>query len=382
MPPVQLVTLGGALPFARHQSPAAGATIPVGDLQRIASQPSADPTGPALFAVRLIRLSPHRHVIMMQIHHIISDGWSIGVLYRELSELYNSFAAGRAPELAPLPRSFAQTCASLRGERRSARMTGQVRYWGEQLRGPWPVMPAWLSPQGTGHGVTPVDAERVDIPRDVVDGLRAAGRAAGHRGGLAGPVLAALAAVLYADGGSPDVRIGTMVANRASADVEHLIGYFVNIAVMRVRIAPGQTMGQLVADANSAVTAGLANQEAPIQDVTDHLKARAGLRDAPLYQVTLALNEMRPESLTLDGLDCADLDIDSLGPRLAPTSIEQRWFLESRAGGLSGTLTYRTETFDRRRIRATLQNLDRAMRDVLAPGRTVADAISKFEGTS
>lgn len=172
-----------------------------------------------------------------------------------------------------------------------------------------------------------------------------------------------------------------MVANRASADVEHLIGYFVNIAVMRVHVMPSQTMGQLVADANSTVTAGLDNQEAPIQDVTEHLRAHAGLSDAPLYQVTLALNQMRPESLAINGLRCTDLDIDSLGPRLAPTSIEQRWFLEGRAGGLQGTLTYRTETFDRDHIHATLRNLDRAIRGVLTPHRTVADVMSEFEAT-
>src|ERR1035438_7998168 len=98
---------------------------------------------------------------MMHIHHLISDGWSIGVLYRELSELYNAFVQGRSPRLPPLPRSFAQVCAFMFRERESARITGQLRYWKSQLRKPWPQMPLWPAQVGPYGGSTPVDAERV-----------------------------------------------------------------------------------------------------------------------------------------------------------------------------------------------------------------------------
>jgi non-ribosomal peptide synthetase component F len=212
--------------------------------------------------------------------------------------------------------------------------------------------------------------------------LRAAGQTADERGGLAGPILAALATVLYADTGTADVRVGMMIANRAHADVEHLIGYFVNIAVMRIRVDPGYTMSQLVASANTAVAAGLDNQEVPIQDVLRQLRHGGGLSDIPLYQVTLALNTMRTQSLTFTGVDCADLDIESFGPRLAPTAIEQRWLLEDRGGGLGGTLTYKTDTFTRAGVLTCLRNLDQAIRAVMTPHRTIAEVISKFEKRS
>lgn len=238
---------------------------------------------------------------------------------------------------------------------------------------------ATLACPGLHSGSTPVDTERVEIPQELVTGLRAAGQAAGQRGGLAGPVLAALAIVLYVDGGANDVRVGTMVANRAHADVEHLIGYFVNIAVMRMHVDPGRTMGELVARANTTVAAALDNQEVPIQDVLRQLRNGGGSSGVPLYQVTLALNSMRPQSLTLADLDCADLDIESFGPRLAPTTIEQRWFLEDRGGALRGTLTYKTGTFTQADILTILRNLDRALRAVQVPHRTVADIISGLE---
>jgi hypothetical protein len=379
LPAAQLVTASGPRPLAVHRIPAANDDIPGDQLRHIASQTPVNPTGRDLFTVQLIRLNGRRHVVILQIHHLISDGWSIGVLYRELSELYNALAERRDPGLAPLPRTFAQVCASMHHDRESTRMTRQLRFWAAQLQGPWPQMQFTATPPGPCNGSTRVDSERVRIPRDLVRDLRAAGQAAGQRGGLAGPILAALAASLYAQTGQPDVRVGTMIANRAHVDVEHLIGYFVNIAVMRIHVGPNLTMERLVASANATVAASLDNQEVPIQDVLQHLRRHCGLADTPLYQVTLALNTMRSQSLTLASLDCTDIDIESSGPRLAPTTIEQRWLLEDHGGELRGTLTYKTGTFTKAGIHTCLRNLDRALHAIMATHRTVADVIGEFE---
>jgi non-ribosomal peptide synthetase component F len=194
---------------------------------------------------------------------------------------------------------------------------------------------------------------------------------------VAGPFLAALALVLHHQSAATDIRIGMMISNRARPEAEHLIGYFVNTAVIRLRLHLGQTAAQLVGAANAAVREALEHQALPIQDVAADLGCHAA-DGAPLYQVTVALNTMRAGSLTLDGADCQDLDLDRPGPRDAPTSIDQRWVLQEQAGGLAGTLTCQSAAFSPSRIRVCLDNLDRALRGVAAPQRTLAEIIASF----
>ncbi len=205
-------------------------------------------------------------------------------------------------------------------------------------------------------------------------------RKAGGRGQLAAAFLAGLALVLHHRTRASDIRIGMMISNRSRPDAEHLIGYFVNTAVIRLSVRGDHTAGELLGAAGEAVGEALDNQEVPIQDVRREL-GEAGLPDdAPLYQVTVALNTMRTSSLTLDGLTCQDLDTEVMDTRLAPTSIEQRWVLEDRAGALEGTLTYQTTTFTQAEIRAVVDDLDRALAGITAPERSVAQIIACFQG--
>ncbi|MEV4560024.1 condensation domain-containing protein [Kitasatospora sp. NPDC049285] len=349
---------------------AAGQDLPTADdLLLHAPARLVDPRHDPLFRVRLLRLGEDRHVLLLQIHHAVSDGWSIGVLYRDLSELYNAARAGRGADLPAITRSFAAHSRQMRAERGGPEEQRQLAYWRRRLAPPLPGRPAGAST----NGMSPVDTERVLVPADLVRDLRETAATSAQRGGVAGPFLAALALVLHHASGERDVRIGMMISNRARPGTEHLIGYFVNTAVIRLRIDPQMTAGRLVAEANTAVTEAIEHQALPIQDLYQDLRDTGALGQGPLYRVTLALNTMRTTSLVLDGLHCEDIDLERLGPRLAPTSIEQRWVLDERAGHLAGTLTYRTDTFTRPGIAATLTGLDQALRAVTNPHATVAD---------
>ncbi|MFJ6769389.1 condensation domain-containing protein [Kitasatospora sp. NPDC091257] len=328
-----------------------------------------DPRHGPLFRVHLLRLAEEWHVLLLQIHHAVSDGWSIGVLYRDLSELYNAAHTGRDADLPAIPRTFAAHSRQMRAERGGPEEQRQLAYWRRRLAPPLPGHPAEPSP----GGLSPVDVEPVLVPGDLVRDLRATAATSAQRGGVAGPFLAALALVLHHAGGEPDVRIGMMISNRARPGAEHLIGYFVNTAVIRLRIDPTMTAGQLVAEANTAVTEAIEHQALPIQDLYQDLRDTGVLGEGPLYRVTLALNTMRTTSMTLDGVRCEDIDLERIGPRRAPTSIEQRWVLDERSGRLAGTLTWRTDTFTRPGIAATLTGLDQALRAVTDPHTTVAD---------
>ncbi|MBB2910615.1 hypothetical protein FHS43_001878 [Streptosporangium becharense] len=367
--PVQLVAARIPDRVTRSAITAPPGTPPgAGELLRQPPAMDLDPRRGPLFRVHLVELGTDRHVVLLQIHHLVSDGWSIGVLYRELSALYDAAVLDRPAGLPALPRSFADVCRRMRRERGGPEEQRQLRFWRERLTGPWPAMTFTERPAPPAEALTPVDVERVHIPAALVRDLRETAR-----GGLAGPFLAALALVLHHRTAAADIRIGMMIANRARPDVEHLIGYFVNTAVIRLRIDPASTAARLVAEAGVAVTEAIEHQALPIQDLREDLCEHAGLGSDPLYQVTVALNTMRPESLTLTGAHCQDIEAEDLGPRLAPTGIEQRWVLDERAGALVGTLTYKTGTFTETEIKDCLGDLDRVLRAITDPGATVAD---------
>lgn len=369
--PVQLVTDRTPDPMSfQALDPAADHDLPtVEELLSHAPAHLVDPRHDPLFRVHLLRLDQERHVLLLQIHHAVSDGWSIGVLYRDLSELYNAARAGRDAALPAITRSFAAHSRQMRAERGGPEEQRQLAYWRRRLAPPLPGPPA----EQQADGLSPVDVEPVLVPADLVRTLRETAASSTQRGGVAGPFLAALALVLHHHRGERDVRIGMMISNRARPGAEHLIGYFVNTAVIRLHVDPTRTAGDLVADANTAVTEAIEHQALPIQDLYQDLGATGALGQAPLYRVTLALNTMRTTSLTLDGLHCQDIDLERYGPRRAPTSIEQRWVLDEYAGHLAGTLTWRTDTATRSGIAATLTGLDQALRAVTHPHTALAD---------
>jgi len=364
--PIQLVA--GSLPHQVHHSRLPGDTQPSREVLLAQSLPlHVDPRSDPLFRTHLIRLGEHRHVLLLQIHHFVSDGWSIGVLYRDLAELYNAARTGRPADLPALPRTFAAVSRDMRTERRSLRLGRQLAFWRQSLHQPGPPMAFAHGPIEQDTGRRLVNVQRVHIPAPVVRGLRASARG-GARGPLAGPFLAALVLLLHYQSAATDIRIGMMISNRARPDTEHLIGYFVNTAVIRLRLHPDLTAAALTEAANEAVRQALEHQALPIQD----LKRELHQGGDPLYQVTLALNTMRTHTLALDGVDCQDIDVEETGPRMAPTTIEQRWVIEERAGALSGTLTYQAGTFTPPQIRMALGHLDQAIAAVTAGHPTVA----------
>ncbi|MFD7615573.1 condensation domain-containing protein [Streptomyces sp. NPDC059802] len=372
--PLQLVA--STLPDQVHHSRLPGNTHPGRDVLLAQSLPRhVDPRSDPLFRTHLIRLAEHRHVLLLQIHHFVSDGWSIGVLYRDFAELYNAARTGRPADLPPLPRTFAAVSRDMSTERRSARLGRQLAFWRQRLDNPGPATTFTRQPVEQDGGRRPVNVQRVHVPAPAVAGLRASARG-GARGPLAGPFLAALALLLHHQSAATDIRIGLMISNRARPDTENLIGYFVNTAVIRLRLHPALTAAALTEAANEAVRQALEHQALPIQDLKRELHQGAGA--VPLYQVTLALNTMRTHTLTLDGVDCQDVEMEETGPRLAPTTIEQRWVIEERAGALSGTLTYQACSFTPPQIRMALGHLDQAIAAVTAGHPTVAAITSAF----
>ena len=201
--------------------------------QAEARRPFELAAGP-LWRLRLLRLGEQRHVVLLSMHHIISDGWSVGVLVRELAALYRAFAQGQPSPLPELPVQYADYAVWQRQWLQGERLQTQLAYWKQRLAGLAPLelpsdrpRPAVQTFRGATLPVT--------LPRELAAGLRALSRQEGAT--LFMTLLAGWQALLARYSGQSDVAVGVPVANRTRVETEGLIGFFVNTLVLRVDLA-------------------------------------------------------------------------------------------------------------------------------------------------
>ncbi|HWS54702.1 MAG TPA: amino acid adenylation domain-containing protein, partial [Pyrinomonadaceae bacterium] len=264
--------------------------LPVGEREeearRLAAEESQRPfdlaAGP-LFRASLLRLAGDEHVLLVTAHHIVSDGWSIGILVNELSALYAAFVRNEEPQLAELPIQYADYAAWQRQWLSGRLLDEQLRYWRERLSGAPPVLEL-----PTDRPRPPVQTFRGSTHRFALSAetSRAAARLAEREG--ATPfmlLLAAFDALLYRYTGQSDVVVGTAVAGRTRAETERLIGFFVNTLALRTEVRGDEPFRGLLAKVREACLGAYAHQEAPFERVVEGARPERSLGHAPLFQV-------------------------------------------------------------------------------------------------
>ncbi|MCP3468521.1 condensation domain-containing protein [Bradyrhizobium sp. CCGUVB23] len=253
--------------------------------QEEARTPFALARGP-LIRGRLIRLSDEEHVFLLTQHHIVSDGWSLGVLARELSQLYRAFEAGQDDPLPPLAIQYPDYAAWQRQWLSGERLSNQAQYWRNTLSG----APARLA--------LPTDRPRpaqqsfagasvpVVIDADLTRGLRRLSRQ--HGTTLFTTVLAAWAAVLSRLSGQDDIVIGVPTANRGRREIEELIGFFVNTLALRLDLSGEPSVAELLERTRRTALAAQEHQDLPFEQVVEIVQPPRRLDHTPVFQVMLA----------------------------------------------------------------------------------------------
>ncbi len=318
------------------------------EAQRIAVEEIRRPfdlaRGPLLRA-KLLRLEDQEHIALLTIHHIVSDGWSIGVFVRELAALYEAFAAGRSSPLPALPIQYADFAAWQRawlqgteGQEESP-LQAQLAYWKQQLRGSSPMLelptdrprPVVQTSQGA-HYV-------FELSPELSERLRALSRQEGVT--LFMTLLAAFQTLLYRYSGQEDINVGTPIANRTRAELEGLIGFFVNTLVLRADLSGDPTFRELLTRVREAALGAYAHQDVPFEMVVEALQPARTLSHTPLFQVMLVLNNAPVEMLRLRDLTLSPVKAES-GTARFDLTLE----LMERPEGLYGSLEYNTDLFD------------------------------------
>jgi amino acid adenylation domain-containing protein/non-ribosomal peptide synthase protein (TIGR01720 family) len=351
--------------FAEHDgvpvqaiAPFAGWTLPVEDLfalpaaereaaaLRRAADEAARPfdlaAGP-LFRAVLLRLAADDHVLLLCMHHVVTDGWSLGVLVREASVLYGAFREGRAPALPPLPVQYADFAVWQRAWLRGEVLERQMAYWRERLAG----APALLE-LPTDRPRPPVQSHRgaearAELSADLLERLTRLGRRHGATRFMV--FLAAWQTLLSRYGGGDDVVVGSPVAGRTRGETEGLIGFFANTLALRTSLEGDPPFAEVLARVRETTLGAYEHQDLPFEKLVAELQPERSLSHAPLVQVLLSVDEASrahpAEHAALDGLR-----VDGFGAGAATSRFDLSLSLSAREDGLRAVLSYRTDLFD------------------------------------
>lgn len=302
-----------------------------------------DITRAPLLRARLLRLDPTDHVLLLTLHHAIADGWSIGVLFEELSNRYAALAGRPSVPRPKLPLAFSDVARWQRWWCSTEAAHRQTADWTENLRGAAPVFDGEASP-GACNGHRPVSLEP-----DLIARLTAfAGQ---HNSTLFMCLLTGLKALLLARTGRTDISVATAMANRGQPDTDQIVGPFENTVIVRTRITPDLSFALTLTRVRQSVLEAHARQELPFNILADHLEQQ-GIDPASLLQVYFTLqNPLRRP------LDLPDVSVRSIGnvaregqPVLP---IDQTWLslmLKERPTGITGSCNYKGELLDGRMV--------------------------------
>jgi amino acid adenylation domain-containing protein len=312
--------------------------------------------GPLLRA-HLLRLSADANALVITLHHIISDGWSMGVFLRELATLYEAFCDGRPSPLPELPVQYADYSVWQREWMRGEVLEEQLSYWTQHLAGAptalelgtdWP-RPAAQTFAGARH--------YTEIPASLADRLRAFSRREGVT--LFMTLLAAFDLLLWRYSGQADVVVGVPLAGRSKSELEGLIGLFANTLPLRASLLGNPTFRELLQRVREAALGAYAHQEIPFDKLVEEMQPERSLSHAPLFQVIFAL-ENTPPALDHKGVALQWLEVER-GTARNDLSL----FMSDKGGALSAIWEYSTDLFAGETILGMISSYSNLLESIL-----------------
>jgi hypothetical protein len=314
--------------------------------------------GPLLRTMAL-RLGEATHVLLLVMHHIISDAWSLDVLFRELGELYDAFMTDRRPALAALVIQSADYAVCQREWLQGDALDRQLAYWKRQLAG----VPDLLT--------LPTDWPRPPVPSDrgqrqpwrAAEGLVDSVRELSQREGVTVfmTLLATFQALLCLHAKQEDIVVGSPIANRSRVETEGLIGFLINTLVLRTDLSGDPTFRMLLRRVRDVVLGAYEHQEVPFEKVVEALQPARALSHSPLFQVWFVVQTGEPVLLQLPGVTVSPLDV---GHEAVRHDLRLGILADSR--GLRGSFQYRTDLFEPTTIARMARHFDALLGWVVA----------------
>jgi amino acid adenylation domain-containing protein/non-ribosomal peptide synthase protein (TIGR01720 family) len=340
------------------------------ETKRLAAQEAQAPfslTEGPLIRAKLLRLGRQGHVLLVTVHHIVFDGWSTGVLLKEVTALYAAYSRGLTPALPELPIQYADFALWQREWLQGAVLDRQLAYWRQQLSGPPPVLelptdrarPAVQSHRGA--------TTSLELTSDLSAALRRLSRREGAT--LFMTLLAAFDALLYRYTGQEDIVVGTDVANRNRAEIGPLVGFFVNQLALRVSLSNDPTFLELLGRAREAMLGAQSHQDLPFDRLVEALNPKRDMRIAPIFQVKLLVQHADGGP----GANGSVLSVEPLPVESETATFDLTLSVTDAPQGLTIELKYNTDLFDAPTAARVLRHLEALLRAAVAePGRRIS----------
>jgi amino acid adenylation domain-containing protein len=344
--PLPLIDLSG-LPRSR-------AEVEIERLSGLEAQRGFDLSKDELLRTKVLRVSVDEHVVLVTMHHIVSDGWSIGVLVKEVAALYQAYAKGSKAALGPLAVQYADYAHWEREWLQGEVLAEQLAYWKEQLAEapvlelpadrPRPPMPSYRGAYESFELDVELSARLMSLSRRLDATLFMT-------------LLAAWQALLHRYSGQSDIVVGTPIANRHQAETEELIGFFVNLLALRTDVSGNPTFAELVERVRETALEGYAHQALPFEKLVEELQPDRDTSHAPLVQVVFVLQNAPQGDLSTLDLKLSYVEVDT-----GTAKFDLVVNVYELGDGLSFAFTYSTDLFDA----ASMQRLGEHYKSLLA----------------
>ncbi|MBZ5526201.1 MAG: amino acid adenylation domain-containing protein, partial [Acidobacteriia bacterium] len=332
-------------------------------LRRVEAAQGFDLHAGPLMRVKLIRLEEQEHVLLVTMHHIVSDGWSLGVLVQEFREIYGAEREQRRVELEELPVQYGDYAVWQREWLQGEVLEEQLGYWKEQLAGVETLELPTDRPRAAAgsHGGATVWLE---LGEERTGKIRDLSRREGVT--LFMTLLGGVQILLGRYTGQQDIAVGTPIANRTRREIEPLIGFFVNTLVVRTQVRPEISVGELLREVRATTLAAYGHQDVPFERLVEELQPVRDMSREPLFQVMLAVQNAPVEELALP-----ELSLEVMEPEPGEAAkFDLTFTVVETAGKLRIGINYATDLYEETSIERMGRHLERVLEGASRDGGT------------
>jgi non-ribosomal peptide synthetase component F len=312
------------------------------DVQRLIveeSQRTFDLIQGPLLRCTLLRVGEQEHILLFTIHHIVSDGWSIGLLVQELAALYEAFSTGKHPLLPELTIQYADFALWQREWLQGKILDTQLAYWKEQLANAKTVLEL-PTDRPRSHLQTSIGKKHsFSLPATLSNSLKSLSQQEGVT--LFMTLLAAFNTLLYHYTNQEDILIGSAIANRNRSEIEQLIGFFINTLVLRTNLSNNPSFRYLLQRVKEVTLDAYTHQDLPFEKLVAELQLERNLNYTPLFQVWFVLQNAPMSNLELAGLKLSFLEAETV-----MVKHDLKLDISETPEGIKGFFEYKTDLFD------------------------------------
>ncbi|MEH2243327.1 condensation domain-containing protein [Nostoc sp.] len=328
-------------------------SLPVADLRKLSvsdriahmqclstelTQQPFDLSGQLLLRAKVVQLTEQEYRLLLIVHHIIVDGWSMGILIRELASLYEAFSTGKPSPLPELPIQYVDFAYWQKQWLQGKRMATLLTYWKRQLGSQVPTLNLPIDQPRSAIQTFQGASVNFVLPKQVSKSIKNLSREEGVTVFMT--LLAALQTLLHRYTNQDDIVVGTDVANRNRSEIEPLIGFFVNILVLRTNLSGNPSFRELLGRVREVALGAYTHQDLPFPALVKALSPERNLSQTPLFQVLFVLQNLPMFSLELPGVTLTPLKVDIEGAKF-----DLALFMEETEQGLVGTWNYSIDLF-------------------------------------